>query len=238
MARPTASQVVLALAVLACVLAHGRGQASLQDADIPHNQPLQGDLGAACPCTCENDLLEQLLGVVGRAAEQYEALAERYVQLKQQWIAREAVLAFPLELSLAGGLILIIVSSRLAASRARRKGRAEIQELRAALEQRTVQWEVAARESTDLAALLEQQRQQDQLRVQTHAPPHGPSQQQQQCTGAAEVKAEAAMRWDGTGDIAAADTSSGRDTNTAKVRAGGDALDACRCAAQGNCQRS
>ena len=202
------------LAVLACALTLALAQEAPQAEASASLDTVKASQEGICGCACENDLVEQLLGVVARAAEQYEALAERYMRLKHHGAVRAAVLAFPLELSVAVGLISIVLSSRLAASRARRRSNTQLEKLREALHQRTVQWEVSARETTDLAALLQQHTQQ----ARTAALKQEQQQQQQGVHGTAAAPAAAACQPAGDGVVADACEGPRRQTAPWAVR--------------------
>ncbi|GBF91730.1 hypothetical protein Rsub_04034 [Raphidocelis subcapitata] len=114
-----------------------------------------------CACACEGELVEQLLGVVKAAAEQYDALVQRLQRLQIQNAARDAIVAVPVELWFLGGLVAAWACAALGAARARRRvaaaASAEARRLSQALQQRSEQWRSAVAEATELASLLQQQ---------------------------------------------------------------------------------
>jgi hypothetical protein len=113
---------------------------------------------AAGGCACDPEIVEQLLAALRRASTQYGALAHRYFQLKARDASRDAILAVPLEVWFAAGLLAAWVCARLGAARALARISSDAQQLTSALSQRTAQWKVAVAEATDLAALLQRQR--------------------------------------------------------------------------------
>jgi len=123
----------------------------------PHIQQRDSP-STACSCGAEeNDIVEQLLVVLRTAGEQYDSLMQRFVRLTHEGALRSAILSVPVELSFLTGLVAAWVCVRLGASRARRRSSTDLQQTRKTLHQRTTQWKVAAKEATDLAALLQPQ---------------------------------------------------------------------------------
>ncbi|KIY97772.1 hypothetical protein MNEG_10190 [Monoraphidium neglectum] len=173
---------------------------------------------AICGCACENDLVEQLLGVLAVAAEQYDALLKQLVRLRHEGAVRSAALAVPLELSFLLGLISIFATARLAASRARRGSNVQLQKLQTVLSQRTTQWEIAARESTDLAALLQQApRVSVQSQTATLSQWENPH---ETAAPIADTSCQPVIEQKVTMAVADASKNSGRDTDPSKQSAG------------------